>query len=76
MPDHWGFVAAAYAVTAIILGGYWRMLARKEHALASPGTGTRGQSEAGARTDPTIRSREPSKTAPPRPEPGSRPPLP
>jgi hypothetical protein len=82
MPDHWGFVAAAYAVTAIILGGYWRMLARKEHALASPGTGTRGQSEAGARsqagarTDPTIRSREPSKTAPPRPEPASRPPLP
>jgi hypothetical protein len=33
MPDNWGFVAAAYAVAAVILGGYWRMLARKERAL-------------------------------------------
>lgn len=37
MPDNWGFVAAAYAVTAGILTGYWRMLVRKERALIKPG---------------------------------------
>ena len=66
MPDHWGFVVAAYTVTAVILAGYWRMLARKERELAT---------EAGARTDNTSRSQEPSETAHPRPDPGKRAPL-
>jgi hypothetical protein len=36
MPDHWGFVAAAYAVAALALGGYWRRLVRLERALKTP----------------------------------------
>jgi len=34
MPDHWGYVAAAYAVTAAALAGYWRYLARRGRAVA------------------------------------------
>jgi hypothetical protein len=33
MPDNWGFVAAAYLVAAIALGGYWRRLVRRERDL-------------------------------------------
>ncbi len=33
MPDHWGFVLAAYALAAVVLFGYWRRLARKEKEL-------------------------------------------
>lgn len=36
MPDHWGFVAAAYAVATIALAGYWRRLVRLEHSLRAP----------------------------------------
>ena len=78
MPDNWGFVAAAYAVTAGILAGYWRMLVRKERALISPRTGTgagAGGTEAGVRNDHESRRRHPSEPAHPRPEPGKRPSL-
>jgi len=34
--DHWGFVAAAYAVAALALGGYWRRLRLLERGLKSP----------------------------------------
>ncbi len=34
MPDNWGYVAAAYAVAAGALIGYWRYLARRARALA------------------------------------------
>jgi len=34
MPDNWGYVAAAYAVAAVALIGYWRYLARRARALA------------------------------------------
>jgi hypothetical protein len=34
MPDNWGYVAAAYTVAVVVLGGYWRRLVRKEHELA------------------------------------------
>jgi hypothetical protein len=37
MPDHWNFVVAAYALAAIVLGGYWRRLARLERELRRPG---------------------------------------
>ncbi len=30
MPDNWSFVAAAYGLAAVVLGGYWRFLRRKE----------------------------------------------
>ena len=33
MPDNWGFVAAAYLVAAVALGGYWRRLVRREQDL-------------------------------------------
>ncbi len=28
MADHWPFVAAAYALAALVLGAYWRRLVR------------------------------------------------
>jgi hypothetical protein len=34
MPDNWGFVAAAYALAVLLLGGYWRRLGRIERDLA------------------------------------------
>ncbi len=67
MPDNWGFVIAAYAVTALVLGAYWRRLTRLERNLA-------------ARIEMINRSREtlpsPPKPGHPRPKPASRPPLP
>ena len=36
MPDHWGFVAAAYAVAAVAFVGYWRRLVRLERSLEAP----------------------------------------
>lgn len=35
MPDNWWFVFAAYAVAALVLGGYWRRLVRRERELAA-----------------------------------------
>jgi hypothetical protein len=35
MPDHWAFVAAAYAIAAVALGAYWRRLVRRERELAT-----------------------------------------
>jgi len=35
MPDHWGYVAAAYGVAAVALIGYWRYLAGRARALSS-----------------------------------------
>jgi hypothetical protein len=34
MPDHWGFVLAAYGLAALVLGGYWRRLIRLDRQLA------------------------------------------
>jgi hypothetical protein len=36
MPDNWGYVVAAYIVTAAMLAGYWRHLVRRAAALAAP----------------------------------------
>ena len=33
MGDNWGFVAAAYLLALLILGGYWRRLTRREREL-------------------------------------------
>jgi hypothetical protein len=33
MPDHWGFVAAAYGLAAVVLFAYWRRLVRRERQL-------------------------------------------
>ncbi len=34
--DHWGFVAAAYTIAALALGGYWRRLMLLERGLKTP----------------------------------------
>jgi hypothetical protein len=59
MPDHWGFVAAAYGLTAAVLLIYWRRLAMKERELDA------------TRRLNAERSREPSSSGHPRPEPGA-----
>ncbi len=33
MPDHWGFVLAAYGIAALLLGAYWRHLRRRAREL-------------------------------------------
>jgi hypothetical protein len=33
MPDNWGFVLAAYLLTAAAFAGYWRRLCRRERQL-------------------------------------------
>ena len=35
MPDHWGFVSAAYAIIAVVLFAYWRRLIRRGAELAA-----------------------------------------
>jgi hypothetical protein len=35
MADHWNFVAAAYGLAVLVLGGYWRRLVRKEREVAA-----------------------------------------
>ena len=33
--DHWGFVAAAYGLAAVVLGAYWRRLCRRDRELTT-----------------------------------------
>jgi hypothetical protein len=68
MPDNWGYVAAAYTIAVVALGGYWRRLVRKERELSLL--------RMAGRNDGASRSRQPSDTAVPRHEPGKRPSLP
>jgi hypothetical protein len=68
MPDNWGYVAAAYTIAVVALGGYWRRLIRKERELALL--------RMAGRNDGASRSRQPSQTGHPRHEPGKRPSLP
>jgi hypothetical protein len=35
MPDNWGFVVGAYGLAAVVLGSYWRRLARRERELTA-----------------------------------------
>jgi hypothetical protein len=37
MTDHWNFVAAAYGLAVVVLGGYWRRLVKKERELMTAG---------------------------------------
>ena len=68
MADNWGYVAVAYAVAVVVLGGYWRRLIRRERELAIL--------NAGVRNDGMSRSQQPSETAHSRSEPGKRHSLP
>jgi len=54
MPDHWGFVLAAYGVAAVVFGAYWRHLVRREREVAAL-----GESRAPSRPDgPAARARD------------------
>ena len=70
MPDNWTFVAAAYALAALVFGGYWLRLGRMQRELAAGRTDREA-----VRNDRASRSQQPSKTGHPRSEPASRPPL-
>lgn len=39
MPDNWGYVFAAYLLSAVALLSYWRRLVRHARALAASGRG-------------------------------------
>ena len=78
MPDHWGYVAAAYGLAAIALAAYWRRLLRREHEL----TTLRPRRPAARATPPMPNNsnksdlEQRSQAAPlSAHEPGSRPPL-
>ncbi len=43
MPDNWGFVIAAYGLAALVLGGYWRRLVRRERELTGLASRRRGK---------------------------------
>ncbi len=45
MPDHWGYVFAAYAIAAVALASYWRRLVRRGRDLTN---NRRGKSKRGA----------------------------
>ena len=61
MPDNWGFVLAAYGVAALVLGGYWRSLQKRERESAQR---------------PAPRRASPRLSVHPRSEPGSPHPSP
>lgn len=50
MPDNWQFVAAAYGLAALLLGGYWRRLVRLEREARREAryVGPRRQKRAGS----------------------------
>jgi hypothetical protein len=35
MAENWNFVAAAYGLAVLVLGGYWRRLVKKEREVAA-----------------------------------------
>lgn len=91
MPDNWGFVLAAYGLTALVLGLYWRHLVRREkelqrataagsktadsarHEAGHIGTHTEhARQTSGSDREITERSRPPSRSGHPRPDPTSR----
>jgi hypothetical protein len=67
MADNWGYVAAAYAVGVVALGGYWRKLIKRERELGALSA---------SRADGPMRGRSPSISDHPRSEPASRHPRP
>ena len=77
MPDNWSYVVAAYGLTALVLGLYWRHLVRKENELAGHLTAHTDRVDESSPLDHRIveRSQESSRPAHPRPDPTTRGPL-
>jgi hypothetical protein len=69
MPDNWTFVAAAYGLAAVVLGGYWVRLGRKERELAALAAGRAVDRRPPGSHGAVVQDR-------PRTEPGSRSPQP
>jgi hypothetical protein len=69
MPDNWSFVAAAYGLTALVLGVYWRRLVQKERDLSRRRNTTRSA------TSVADRSHQPSRPGQPQREPDANPSL-
>jgi hypothetical protein len=63
MPDNWSFVAAAYGLAALVLGGYWRFLLRRGRELDRLATSPRprGGQRASAEGPAAGRSRAPAR---------------
>jgi hypothetical protein len=64
MPDNWSFVLAAYALAALVLGGYWRRLQKREReslklSPVSRRTQPRPSLSAHARSEPSAPHRLP-----------------
>jgi hypothetical protein len=76
MADHWEYVLAAYGLAAIVFGGYWRRLCRRERELNALTATRRNTNSTTSRGDITMRSRQSSMTGQPRPEAGERAPRP
>jgi len=76
MPDNWGFVAAAYGITAVVLLIYWRRLAKREREVTTLKQLNAERSRSNTYRSPGRlngeRSREPSSSGHPRPDPDSR----
>ncbi len=62
MPDNWGFVAAAYGLATLVLGGYWRYLRRREREITSEGAST-APSEASPRKNQESGGKAAARTA-------------
>ena len=73
MPDNWSFVIAAYLLAAVVLGGYWRHLVKKERELESDVPG-----RSGVPVNQSVKGTEPRVpgTGHLRSEPSTRRPLP
>ena len=65
MPDHWGYVIAAYGLAAVALIAYWRRLVRRDRELTAL---SRRPSSAPLRAAvPTAPTRATTPTRPPLP---------
>jgi hypothetical protein len=49
MADNWSFVAAAYGLAAVVLGGYWRFLLSKGASTAPSETSPREKQDSGGK---------------------------
>ena len=78
VPDHWSFVVAAYGLTALVLGLYWRRLVWKERTLGDLARTRAEQGRAAAERSAEIaeRSRRPSRSGHPRSKPDAPPSVP
>ena len=54
MPDNWAFVLAAYGLAAVVFGGYWRHLVRRQREVTALGRVQTGRRPAGPPAPPAT----------------------